>query len=49
VLNKAYKLFDNHPKRQYALNECSSMKVKTRWLHRIDAFHVFMDMFDSIV
>ena len=53
VMNKVYKFFDNHPKCQYALNECSSMKVKslckTRWLQSIDAFHVFMDMFDSIV
>ena len=28
VMNKVYKFFDNHPKRQYALNECFSMKVK---------------------
>ena len=53
VMNKIYKFFDDHPKCQYALNECTSMKVKllckTRWLQRIDAFHVFMDMFDSIV
>ena len=48
IMNMIYKFFDNHPKRQYALNELSSMKViskslcKTRWLQRIDAFYVFL-------
>ena len=36
VMNKANKFFDNHPKHQYALNKCSSLKVKslrkTRWV-----------------
>ena len=56
VIDKVYKLFDNHPKRQYTLNsfcENSSSKLKslckTRWLQRIDAFHIFMDIFDSII
>ena len=56
VAGKVYRFFDNHPKRQYLLNrfcEGSSTKVKslckTRWLQRIDALHVFMDMFDSII
>ena len=55
-MSKVYKFFDNHPKRQYLLNgfcEGSEMKLKslckTRWLQRIDAFHIFMDLFDSIV
>jgi len=47
VMKKIYKFFDNHPKRQYALNQYSSMKVKslckTRWIQRIDALHVYMD------
>ena len=56
VAGKVYRFFDNHPKRQYLLNrfcEGSSTKAKslckTRWLQRIDALHVFMDMFDSII
>ena len=56
VMEKVYRFFDNHPKRQYTLNkfcEKSSSKLKslckTRWLQRIDAFHIFMDVFDSIV
>ena len=53
---KVYLFFDNHPKRQYALDRfCEGSKArlksscKTRWLQRIDAFHTFMDMFDSVV
>ena len=56
TLDKVYKFFANHPKRQYALSELShdsSSKLKslcqTRWLQRIDAFHVFMDMFPAII
>ena len=56
VMSKVYNFFDNHPKRQYLLNrfcEGSEMKLKslckTRWLQRIDAFHIFMDLFDSII
>lgn len=56
VMTKVYHFFDNHPKRQYVLDkicEDSAGKLKslckTRWLQRIDAFHSFMDLFDSIV
>lgn len=56
VMSKVHKFFDNHPKRQYMLNafcEVSETKLKslckTRWLQRIDAFHIFMDIFDSII
>ena len=56
VMTKVYQFFDNHPKRQYVLDSfCEGSKsrlkslCKTRWLQRIDAFHTFMDMFDSIV
>ena len=56
VMSKVYKFFDSHPKRQYLLKrfcEGSEMKLKslckTRWLQCIDAFHIFMDLFDSII
>jgi len=56
VMSKVHKFFDNHPKCQYMLNtfcEGSETKLKslckTRWLQRIDAFHIFMDIFDSII
>ena len=60
MIDKVYKFFDNHPKRQYTLNtfceterSMTSGKLKslcrTRWLQRIDAFHIFMELFDSIV
>ena len=56
VMTKVYQLFDNHPKRQYTLDrfcEVSKSRLKslckTRWLQRIDAFHNFMDMFDSVI
>lgn len=56
VMTKVHKFFDNHPKHQYMLNtfcEGSETKLKslckTRWLQRIDAFHIFMDIFDSII
>ena len=46
--------FENHPKCQYVLNTfCDgSSKLKslcrTRWLQRINALHIFVDLFDSI-
>ena len=55
IVSKVYYFFDNHPKRQYILNTfCdSSSKLKslcrTRWLQRIDALHIFVDLFDSII
>ena len=56
VMTKVYHFFDNHPKHQYALDRfCEDLKsrlkslCKTSWLQRIDAFHTFMDMFDSVV
>ena len=56
LMDKVYKFFDSHPKRQYTLNrfcDSSSAKLKslcqTRWLRRIEAFHILMDMFDSII
>ena len=56
VITKVYKFFDNHPKRQYVLDQfCeglpSKMKslCKTRWLQRVEAFHIFMDLYDSII
>ena len=56
VMSKVHKFFDNHPKCQYMLNTfCDSSETKlkslckTRWLQRIDAFHIFMDIFDSII
>ena len=48
TMNKVYKFFDNHPKRQYNLNFCEAKLkslCKTRWLQRINAFHVFIDIF----
>ena len=55
IVSKVYYFFDNHPKRKYILNTfCdSSSKLKslcrTRWLQRIDALHIFVDLFDSII
>ena len=55
TLGKVYRFFDNHPKRQYVLNSCcdGSSKLtslcRTRWLQRIDALHIFIDLFDSII
>ena len=56
VMTKVYHFFDNHPKHQYALDRfCEDLKsrlkslCKISWLQRIDAFHTFMDMFDSVV
>lgn len=56
VITKVYKFFDNHPKRQYLLDQfCEGLpsKVKslckTRWLQRVEAFHIFMALYDSIV
>ena len=56
IMIKVYQFFDNHPKRQYVLDKfCEDSKsklksmCKTRWVHRIDAFHTFMDLFDSVV
>ena len=55
-MTKVYQFFENHPKRQYVFESfCGDSKsrlkslCKTRWLHRIDAFHTFMDMFDTVV
>ena len=56
VITKVFKFFDNHPKRQYTLDQfCEGLpsKVKslckTKWLQRVEAFHIFMDLYDSIV
>jgi len=59
VIDKVFKFFDNHPKRQYLLNtSCaadglatSKLKslCKTRWVQRIDALQLFVSMFVSII
>ena len=56
VISKVYKFFDNHPKRQYTLDQfCEGLpsKVKslckTRWLQRVEAFHIFMALYDNII
>ena len=56
VMIKVYQFFDNHLKCQHVLDKfCKDSKSelksmsKTRWVHRIDVFHTFMDLFDSVV
>jgi len=56
VTTKVYKFFGNHPKCQYILEQfCEGLpsKVKSlckiRWLQRVEAFHIFMALYDSIV
>ena len=55
TISKVFHFFDNHPTPQYVLNgvrdDLSKLKslCKTRWLQRIDALHIFVEFFDSIV
>ena len=60
IIDKVYIFFDNHPKRQYLLNtfcaaadglSTSKLKslCKTRWVQRIDALQIFVEMFESII
>ena len=54
TISKVFHFFDNHPKRQYVLNGVydDSSKLKSlckRWLQRIDALQLFVELFDSIV
>ena len=53
-VSKVFCLLDNHPKHQYVLNgvcDDSSQVIlqNYRWLQRIDALHIFVELFDSIV
>ena len=55
TISKVFYFFDKHPKRQYVLDEVcdgsSKLKslCKTRWIQRIDALHIFVELFDSII
>ena len=56
IISKDYKFFDNHLKHQYTLDQfCeglpSEMKslCKTRWLQKVEAFHILMALYDSII
>ena len=54
TISKVFHFFDNHPKCQYVLNGVcdDSSKLKSlckRWLQKIDALHIIVELFDSIV